>query len=151
LTERAEASSCRAARDGDHSAARGRAPERAAPAFGVPSRESGVGGQLACPLPPRLSIASCVPLLEAIAARRALTLGRGRRAALPELGAPREATYPFWLGYRVGRRGRIHFAVLDAVTGARPGSALRAAIAAALVGAEADGSTCRLPASPPGD
>jgi hypothetical protein len=87
-------------------------------------------------LPPRLAIEDCRKPLDALAARAALAFGRGRPGDVAELGPLAAATYPFWLRYRRDRRGRIDFAALDAVTGARPGSALRAAIAAALIDAD---------------
>jgi hypothetical protein len=87
-------------------------------------------------LPARLDVDACESRLEALVTRGALTLGRGRREALPELGPRRAAIYPFWLRYRRDRRGRVRFDALDAVTGSRPGSALRAALAAALIAAD---------------
>jgi hypothetical protein len=87
-------------------------------------------------LPARLDLDHCADRLQALATRGALVLGRGRRSALPELGPTRAASYPFWLSYRRDRGGRLRFAALDAVTGSRPGSALRAALAAALVAAD---------------
>jgi hypothetical protein len=98
-------------------------------------------------LPARLDLDECAGRLQALATRGALVLGRGRRAALPELGPPRAAFYPFWLSYRRDRRGRLCFDALDAVTGARPGSGLRAALAAALV--DADAAAPRVDAAAP--
>jgi hypothetical protein len=86
-------------------------------------------------LPARLDLDAGSSRLEALAMRGALTLGRGRRRALPELAPTYPASYPFWLRYRRDRRGRVRFDALDAVTGRRPGSALRAALAAALIDA----------------
>jgi hypothetical protein len=96
-------------------------------------------------LPARLEIDACTALLEALATRGALIVGRGRRSALPELGPARAASYPFWLSYRRDRRGRPRFDALDAVTGSRPGSALRAALAAALIAADAVGRQIVVP------
>jgi hypothetical protein len=90
-------------------------------------------------LPERLAIEDCARPLQALASRAAFAFGRGRAADLAELGPVVAATYPFWLRYRRGRGGRIRFAALDAVTGQRPGSALRAALAAALIDADARG------------
>jgi hypothetical protein len=87
-------------------------------------------------LPARLGLDDCASRLETLAARGALTLGRGRLSALPELAPVRAASYPFWLRYSRDGRGRYRFEALDAVTGRRPGSGLRAALAAALIDAD---------------
>jgi hypothetical protein len=88
-------------------------------------------------LPARLAVSDCVRPLEALSSRAAFAFGRGR-GPVAALGPARAASYPFWLRYRRSRSGRIAFVALDAVTGQRPGSALRAALAAALVDVEAE-------------
>lgn len=116
----------------------------ALPSGGVtlpPSAAASVAGAV---LPARLDLDACAGRLEALAMRRALVLGRGRPSTLDDLGPARAATYPLWLGYRRVRDGRLRFDAVDAVTGARAGSALRAALAAALVAADAAG---RVPTS----
>jgi hypothetical protein len=84
----------------------------------------------------RLELTACQRPLDALATRAAFAIRRGRTAIAP-VSSVRAAMYPFWLRYRRGRGGRLPFDALDAVTGRRAGGPLRAAIAAALIDANA--------------
>lgn len=81
-------------------------------------------------LEPRLAVAEC-------ASRAAACLGRGlsMARATANVGAEpecQEASYPFWALY-LRRRRKLDLRILDAVTGRRASSGIRAAIVTAIL------------------
>jgi hypothetical protein len=87
-------------------------------------------------LPARLAVEDCRKSVTNLAARASFTFTRGRSLTALELEPVRAGRYPFRLRYRRRPSQRIDFEAVDAVTGRRAGSSLRAAIAAALIDAD---------------